>query len=54
MQLFLDSALAEIGVSSKSGALSRPYSPPPQLGVVRIRQQDGGVEMSEMQGSGEE
>ena len=45
-QLFLDSALAETGVSSKVRRIVQAIFAA-ATGVVRIRQQDGGVEMSE-------
>ena len=45
-QLFLDSALAETGVSSKVRRILQAILPA-ATGVVRIRQQDGGVVMSE-------
>ena len=45
-QLFLDSALAETGVSSKVRRIVQAIFAA-ATGVVRIRQQDGVVEMSE-------
>ena len=45
-QLFLDSALAETGVSSKVRRIVQAIFAA-ATGVVRIRQQDGGVVMSE-------
>ena len=45
-QLFLDSALAEAGVNSKVRRIVQAIFAA-ATGVVRIRQQDGGVEMSE-------
>ena len=45
-QLFLDNALAETGVSSKVRRIFQAIFDA-ATGVVRIRQQDGGVEMSE-------
>ena len=44
-QLFLDSALAEAGVNSKVRRIVQAIFA--ATGVVRIRQQDGGVDMSE-------
>ena len=45
-QLFLDSALAEAGVNSKVRRIVQAIFAA-ATGVMRIRQQDGGVEMSE-------
>ena len=45
-QLFLDNALAETGVSSKVRRIFQAIFDA-ATGVVCIRQQDGGVEMSE-------
>ena len=45
-QLFLDSALAETGISSKVRRIVQAILAA-ATGVVRIRQQDGGVVMSE-------
>ena len=45
-QVFLDSALAETGVSSKVRRIVQAIFAA-ATGVVRIRQQDGGVDMSE-------
>ena len=45
-QLFLDSALAEAGVNSKDRRIVQAIFAA-ATGVMRIRQQDGGVEMSE-------